>query len=74
MGRNYRKELRERGIVVPYHGQSPACQAWNAWLRMNRCQRQAFASRAGLMPIARTTAAATANEEGTQDAPGPALQ
>src|SRR4051794_21854815 len=51
MGRNYAKELRDRGIVVHGNSQSPAWRAWYAWIDMDPRQRAAFCARAGLMPI-----------------------
>jgi hypothetical protein len=51
MSRDYRRELRERGVVLPGMGTSPGCMVWNAWVVLDDRQKRAFCRRAGLMPI-----------------------
>ncbi len=68
MGRNYRKELRERGIVIPGLGQGWGWKIWYAWEQLDSRQRRAFCERAGLMPIPPRQAADIPGRGGSQNA------
>jgi hypothetical protein len=50
MGRNYNRELRERGIILPGLGRGKGCRIWDLWRELNEKQRAAFCLKNGLMP------------------------
>jgi hypothetical protein len=51
MGRDYARELRQRGIPLPRLGKGAGWRIWYVWQELDARQRAAFCRRVGLMPI-----------------------